>query len=177
MHLTLLAAFVVALMRSWGVWDRSGLDFGAFWTRFRGFLGACDTNFRSFFVQGCCHCHDALDTTKTQFHWVETHFASNMRHTTNDKISLHASFGRSCSQESCPKHCFGVGLATVIYLARLTLHCCLLLCLALLLGFLGFSAAPPASEFYVWACEHFCPLGLHVQRYLCLLYTSPSPRD
>ena len=118
--------------------------------------------FQGFIAHVCFLCPSVLDVQKPHFHWVETHFASNVCRATNDKISFHVSFGRRCSQESCPKLFRGWPSCLVC----LTFQCCLLLCLALLLGFLGFSAAPQASEFYVWACAHFRPLGLHVQRYL-----------
>ena len=102
MHFALLAAFVVALARSWGVSDRSGLDFGAIWGRFWRELDTHGTTFRGFLVQGCCHCRHALNATKPQFYWVQTHFASNALDARNDKKSLLEPCAYSVVPESVP---------------------------------------------------------------------------
>ena len=101
-HLAFLAAFVVALGGFVGVLERSGNDLGTFWARFEVVLEAQDSNFQGFFVQGCRHFQHALNATKPQLYWVQTHFASNALDARNDKKSLLEPCAYSVVPQSVP---------------------------------------------------------------------------
>ena len=93
--LSLSAGFLAFWTALEAILERSRVHFGGFWR-------LQEPIFQGFCAHACLRCPNALNATKPQFHWVETHFARNALDAKSDNKSLAEPRAKSVVPNSGP---------------------------------------------------------------------------